>query len=132
MVFECKTATLYQNYKSLCVPDNTCRFSKQRSDFWIRITSFYRSQTSPVVLCVQNSVISTRINSLYGSQTSSVVLCMQNSVISIRNTNPYWSHPSSVVFTCKAATFGSELQVSIGPRLRLLICECKTECLDPE
>ena len=26
----------------------------------------------------------------------------------------------------------SELQVSMGPRLRLLICECKKACLDPE
>ena len=37
-----------------------------------------------------------------------------------------------MVFACKTATFGSDLQVSMGPRLRLLICECKTACLDPE
>ena len=42
------------------------------------------------------------------------------------------SHPSSVVFACTTATFGLELQVSMGPSLRLLICECKTACLDPE
>ena len=54
---------------------------------------------------------------------------MQNNVISIIL---YGSQPSSVVFACKTANFGSELQVSMGPRLRLLICECKTACLDPE
>ena len=47
---------------------------------------------------------------------------MKNNVISIRNTSLYWSQPSSVVFACKTATFGLELQVSMGPRLRLLIC----------
>ena len=57
---------------------------------------------------------------------------MQNSVISIRITNLYGSQPSSVVFACKAATFGSELQLSMCTRLRLLICECKTACLDAE
>ena len=44
----------------------------------------------------------------------------------------YGSQPSSVVFGCKTATFGSELQVSMGSRLRLFISECKTTCLDPE
>ena len=57
---------------------------------------------------------------------------MQNYVISIRITTLYGSQPSSVDFACKTATIGSELQVSMGPRLRLLICECKTACLHPE
>ena len=63
---------------------------------------------------------------------SPMVFCIQNNVISIRIISLYESQPSSVVFACKTATFGSELQVSMGPRLRLLICECKTACLDPE
>ena len=42
------------------------------------------------------------------------------------------SQALSVVFASKTATFGTELQVSMGPRLRLLICECKTACLDPD
>ena len=61
-----------------------------------------------------------------------MVICIQNNVISIRITSLYGSQTSSVVFACKTATFGAELQVSMGPRLRLLICECKTACLDPE
>ena len=58
--------------------------------------------------------------------------CTQNSAFWIRFTSLYGSQPSSVVFACKTATFGSVLQISMGPRLRLLICECKTVCLDPE
>ena len=81
---------------------------------------------------MEKSVINTRITGLHGSQTSPVALCMQNNVISIRITTLYGSQPSSVFFACKTATFGSELQVSMGPRHRLLICESKTACLDPE
>ena len=47
-------------------------------------TNLYWYQTSPVVLCMHNSVISTRITCLYGSQSS------------------------SVVFECKTATFAPE------------------------
>ena len=55
-----------------------------------RINSLYGSQTSPVVLYMQNVII-IRITSLYGSQTSPVVLCIQNSDFSIRNTSLYGS-----------------------------------------
>ena len=104
--------------------------AKQR--LWTRITNLYGSQTSPVILCMQYSVISTRITCLYGSQPLSMVfgcttatfgskllvsmgpshnlsfLCMQNSVISTCITSLYRSQPSSVVFACKTATFGPE------------------------
>ena len=63
------------------------------------------------------------------SQTSPMVFSKENNVIS---TSLYGSQPSSVVFACKTATFGSELQVFMGARLRLLICEWKKACLDPE
>ena len=122
--FSARIASLYGSQSSsvvLCI---------HNSDIMTRINSLYGSQTSPVVLCMQNSRISTRITSLQGSQTSPVVLCMQNKVISIRNTSLYGHQPLSVVFACKTATFGSELQNSMYPRLRLLICECKTACLD--
>ena len=121
-----------QNYKSLWVPDFTYGFCNQNSDFSNRIASLYGSQPSSVVFCFHNSDIMTRTNSLYGSQTSHVVLCMQNSVIIIRITSLYRSQPSSVVFAGKTVPFGSELQDSMGPRLRLLICACKTACLDQE
>ena len=66
------------------------------------------SQTSPVDLCKQYSVISTRITCLYGSQSL------------------------SVIFACKTATLGLELQVSVGPRLHLWFSACKTACLASE
>ena len=81
---------------------------------------------------MQNSDFWIRISSLHGSQTSPVDLCMQNNVFSITYTSLYCSLPSSAVFACKTATFRSELQVPMGPRLRLLICESKTACLEPE
>ena len=148
--FACKTRLLDQNYKSPWVPDLTCHFvhAKQRDS--TRIKSLHGSQTTPVVSCMQYSMISTRITrfhgfqqasvilgiqnrdfwtritSLYGSQTSPVVLCMQNRVINTRITSLYRSQPSSVVFSCKTATFWSELQVSIGTRPHLSFCACIT------
>ena len=97
-----------ENYKSLWVPALFCGFCIQNSEFRIRITILYGSQTSPVVLCMKNNVISTRNTSLYGSQ------------------------PSSVVFAFKTANFESELQVSMGPRPHLSFCACKTTWLAPE
>ena len=44
---------------------------------------------------------------------------MQNSDFSTRITSLYGSRPTSVVFARKAATLGSELDVSMGPRLHL-------------
>ena len=44
---------------------------------------------------------------------------MQNSEFRTRITSLYGSRPSSVVFTCKTATLGSELEVSMGPRPHL-------------
>ena len=88
----------------------------QNSHFWIRITSLYGSQTSPVDLCMRNSANSTRFSNLHGSQTSPVVLCMQNNVTSIKIIGLYRAHPSFVVFACKTANLGPELQVSTGLR----------------
>ena len=78
----------------------------QNSDFWIRITSLYDSQPSSVVLCIQNTDFIIRITSVYGSQ------------------------PSSVDFACNTATFGPELQVSMGPSHHLWILHAKQPLLD--
>ena len=120
-----KQQVLDLNYKSLCVPDLTCRLvhaqwrnlhqndslyefqpspvvlRMQNSVISTRITSPYEFQPSFVVLCIQNSDFRTRIACLYASQTSPVIFCMQNIVISIRITSLYGSPPSSVVFACK-------------------------------
>ena len=76
-------------------------------------------------LWMQNSDFWTGITSLYVSQTSAVVLCMHYSVISTRMTCLYIFQPFSLVFACKTATFGAELQVSMGPILHLWFSRAK-------
>ena len=88
---------------SLCVADLTCGFCMQNSDFW------------------------TRIASLYGSQSSPEILCMQNSVPSIRNISPYGSQPLSVALGFKTPSFRPEQQVSMVLRYHLSFCAIKTE-----
>ena len=156
VVFACKTATFGPAYKSLWVPDITCRFvhakgrdehlnylslyipalicgfCMQNSDFRTSRTSLDGSQTSSVVLSTHNCVISTIINSLYGFLPSRVVLWMQISDFSAWITSHYWSQPSSVVFACKTATFGPEIKVSMGIRPHLSFCTCESSWLAPE
>ena len=171
-----KQRLLDQNHKSLWVLDLNWRFVHAKQRLWTRITSLYGfklsyvflciensyfrtkiaclygSQTSPVILfmqnrvpsispswscphlwfCMENSDFWARITNLYWSQTSPVVLCLQYSVISTRITCLYGSQPLSVDFAYKTATFGAELQVSMGPRHNLSFCACKRACLAPE
>ena len=108
VVLECKTATFGQEIQVSMGPCPHQCFVHANRHFWNRITSLYVSQTSPVALC------------------------MQNSVISIRNTGFYGSQPSSVVFACKTDTFWPELHVSIGLKPHLRFCAWKTACLASE
>ena len=79
----------------------------QTSAFWSRITSLYRSQASPVVLCMQNSMICTRMTSLYGFQ------------------------PLSVFFSSiKTVTLGPVLQVCMGPSPHVWLLDAKQRLLD--
>ena len=71
----------------------------------------------------------TRITSQYWSQTTPVDLCMQNSVLSVRITSLYTFRPSSVFFACKTATLGPELEVPMGPSNHQWTCTCKTTYL---
>ena len=104
----CNSAWLAPELLVSMVPILIWGFCIQNSDFWDRITNLYGSQTSPVVLCMQYSVVSTRITCLYRSQ------------------------PLSVDFACKRATFGAELQVSTGPTHDLSFCACKPEWVASE
>ena len=104
----CKTKCLASELIVSTAPRPLLWFLHAISDFRTRKTSLYGSQTSPVFFCSQNSSSWIRITSLYGSQ------------------------PSSVVFACKTATFGSELQVSMCPRLHLRFFVFKTAPLAPE
>ena len=63
-------------------------------------TSLLGYQTSPVVLCMQNSVICTRIKRLYGFQLSLVLLCMQNSDFRTRITS-LWRRIDRTCCLCK-------------------------------
>ena len=108
VVFACKTATFGQELQVSMGPSPHQCFVHANRDFWNRITNLYVSQTSPVVLCMQNSVISTINTGLYGSQ------------------------PSSVLFACKTDTFWPELHISIGLKPHLRFCACKTACLASE
>ena len=57
---------------------------------------------------------------------------MENSNFSIWITSLYVSQPSSVVFAYQTASFGPELQVSMGPRPHLPFCAIKTAWFAPE
>ena len=126
----------------------------QNSDFWIRNTSLYGSQTSPIVFCKKTTWVALellvslsprahlyflhakqhfwiRITSLYLSQTSPVVLWMQNSVLRSRMTLVSWSQPSSVFFFAfKTAPLASELQFSMGPSPYLWLLNAKQRLYD--
>ena len=57
---------------------------------------------------------------------------MQNKDFWCRIASLYWSQPSSEDFAGKTATFGSDLQVYMGPSHHLWFCACTTETLGPE
>ena len=102
----CKAACLASQLLVSMGPSLHLWFLDAKQRLWTRTTSLYGSQVSPVVLCLQNSVISTRITSLYGAQ------------------------PSSVVFACKTAIFGAELQISMAPRPHLCLFQGKQWLLE--
>ena len=101
----CETAWLASELLVSIGPSPHRWFLHAKSDFWIRITSLYGSQTSPVDLRMQNNVLRSRIMLVY------------------------WSQPSSGVFASKTVTLGPELQVSMGPRLHLWFFTFKTAYL---
>ena len=125
----------------------------QNSDFCGGITSLYVSQTKPVVLCMQNNVISTRITSLYGFLPSSVDFACKTATLGpdlqvcvCPSPNVwYWALISAFLeqeyhiyvgsshhlwfCACKTATLG---QVSVGPKPHLWFSACKTACLTSE
>ena len=70
------------------------------------------------------------MTSLYWSQTSRMVFCMQNNVISIRITSLYGSQTSPMFFFgFKTAPLAPELQVSMGPSPHLWFCAFTTATL---
>ena len=95
-----------------------------------RMTSFYGFQPSSVVFFIQNSDLMTKIACLYGYKTSPVIFCMQNSEPSIRITSLYVFHPPCAVYGCKTATLGPDLQVCMGPSPHLWLLYAKQRLVD--
>ena len=126
----CKTATLAHELLVSIGPSTHLWFLHAKQQLLDQHASLYGYQTSPVVLCIHNSVINTRITTFYWFQLSSVVLCIQNSVLRTKIACLYGSQPSCVVFGCKTATFGLELQGSVGQRPHLLFLHAKLRLLD--
>ena len=120
----------HQNYKSLWVPALTCDLWTQISNFWTSTTCLYGSQTSPVILCMQNSVRSIRITSLYGSQTSPVVFGLQNSVFWISIKVSMCTRPDLSLCAFKTAWLAPEILDSMGPRPYLWLFQAKQQLLD--
>ena len=104
--FECKTASFCPELQVSMVPIPHLSFYAWKTA-WLA-TSLCGLQTSPVVFCMQYSVISTRITCLYVFQHL------------------------SVVFACKTAAFGAELQICMVPRPHLSFCACKIAWLASE
>ena len=80
----------------------------QNRDFWSRITSLYRSQTSPVVFACKTAWFASEWQ-VYRGSSPHLWLC-----------------------GCKTATLGPDLQVCIGPRPHLRFWALITACLAQE
>ena len=112
----CKSATLAHHLLVSIGPSPLLCFLHAKQRLLDQHTSLYGYQTSPVILCIQNSVISTRITSFNRFQPSSVVLCIQNSGLRTKIACFYGSQTSPVVLfmqysdlmTTIAHVFGSQ------------------------
>ena len=124
----------------------------QNSDFRIRISSLYGSQPSSVVFACKTAALGPELqvsmgpsphlrflhakqrlmDQIYKSLWVPAIICgfvYKNGDFSFRNTSLYGSQPSFVAFTCKTATLGPELIVSIGPSPHLWFCAFTTATL---
>ena len=108
-------------------------FGKQNSEFCTRITNLCESHTSPVILCLQNSVISIRIASLYGSQPLSMVFALKHRLFEL-NTSLYSSQTSPVVLCMQISDFRTrttsfcESKLFLHAKQRLLDQNNKSLC----
>ena len=134
----CKTAWLAPALLVSMGPSLHLWFLHAKQQLLDQSTSLYGYQTSPVVLCIQNSVICTRmtslhwfqpssvfflmhysafwtrISSLYGSQTSSVVLSTHNCVLNTRIKRLYVFQPSPVVLFMQISVISTKITSLYG------------------
>ena len=103
----------------------------QNSDLWTRKTSLYGSQTWPVALWLQNSVICFRLTSLYVSQPSSMFFFNAIQRILDQNFKSLWVPPRPHLWFWAhiTASLTQEYKDSIGSSPHLCLCACKRATL---
>ena len=79
---------------------------------------------------MQNRNFRTTINSLYGSQTSPVVLCMQNRCLAPELLVSMGPRPHLSLCACKTTWLASESLVSMGPSHHLWLLQENQRLLD--
>ena len=126
VVFACKSATFGSDFQVSIDPSLRLLICEWNRVLRSRMMLVYCSQPSSVVLCIQNSDFSIRITSLYGSQTSPVGLWMQNRVW----IDPEWRLPIGPslnlwFWALKTATLASESIVSMRPSRHLCLLRAK-------
>ena len=104
----------------------------KNSLFRIRMTSPLRFQPTSVVLCLQYIDFRTRHTSLYASQTSSVVFSTHNSVLSSRIKRLYWFQPSSVALFMQNSVISTWITSLYGSQHSSVVFACKTTPFGPE
>ena len=127
--YACKTVWLAPELLVSMGPSPQLWFLDAKQRLLDQHTSLYGFQTSPVVLCVQNSVISTWINSLNVSMPTSVVFGMQNSAFWTSYKSLYGCQTSPVGLCMQTAWLSPELLVSMDSSPHLWFCAFKTATL---
>ena len=153
VVFGCKTATLglelqvsvgsiphlwflhakqrlmYQNNKSLWVPDMTCRLCMYNSVISVRITCLYVSQLSSVVFACKAATFGPELKVSMCTRPH-LSFCSRKTawlapevLVSMGSSPPLW------LCAFKTATLGPKLHVSMGPTTHLCFSACKTAYL---
>ena len=132
VVFACKTATFGAELQLSMSPRPHLSFSACKKA-WIASELLVSIGPSPHlrILHAKQRLLDQNYKSLW-SQTSPVVLCMQNGVICTRMKSLYGFQPSSVLFSCKTVTLGPDLQVCMGSTPHLWFWAHITACLAQE
>ena len=128
--FACKTAHFGPELQVSMGPRPHLWFLHAKHRLLDQHTSLYGYQTWPVVLCLQNSVISTWITCLYVSQPSSVVFACKTSSLEPKLHVSMSPSPHLWFSACKSATLAHEILVSIGPSPHLWFLHAKQRLLD--
>ena len=132
LFFVFKAATLAPQFQVSMGLSPHLWFLHAKQDFWIGIKYLFGSQTSPMVLWMQNSVISSRKTSLNGTQTSTEILQAKQRLLDQNYKSLWFPDLTYVFFAFTTATSAPELQISLGVSSHLLLWEYTTATLWPE